>query len=180
MEPTSSFWSQTWLPVVMQSTPTSKNSRAILSVMPKPPAAFSPLTTTKSALRPARKAGACFNKASRPLRPTTSPRNRSLISPSIFSRYLQGEPLGHDPVQRLVVLVPRHGCHFLRGIPDSNRRHRLLPPQPIQRPIIEPGAVPQAEPGAVEGQQGHQQHVRLDLRNTDRGLQQPIAGGLQR
>ena len=36
-----SFLSQTWLPVVMQSTPICWNSRKMSGVMPKPPAAFS-------------------------------------------------------------------------------------------------------------------------------------------
>src|SRR6478672_12437675 len=42
-----SRWSQTWLPVVMQSTPALCSSAQILAVMPKPAAAFSPLAMTK-------------------------------------------------------------------------------------------------------------------------------------
>ncbi len=39
-----SFWSAQWLPVVMQSMPRANISSAMARVMPKPPAAFSPLT----------------------------------------------------------------------------------------------------------------------------------------
>src|SRR3990170_921829 len=41
-------WSKTWLPIVTTSAPASNSSMRIGSVMPKPPAAFSPFTTTKS------------------------------------------------------------------------------------------------------------------------------------
>jgi len=44
-----SFWSQTWLPVVITSAPASKNSLVISFVIPTPgSAAFSPFTITKS------------------------------------------------------------------------------------------------------------------------------------
>ena len=39
-----------WLPSVIASTPSLKNSSASLGVMPRPPAAFSPLATTKLTL----------------------------------------------------------------------------------------------------------------------------------
>src|SRR5208283_4836377 len=50
--------------------------------MPKPPAAFSALTTTKSSLHALRKAGRREITASRPLRPTTSPRKSRRKAPS--------------------------------------------------------------------------------------------------
>ena len=43
-----SFCRQTWLPVVMTSTPPASRRSAILEVMPAPLAAFSPLAMTKS------------------------------------------------------------------------------------------------------------------------------------
>ena len=48
-------------------------------VSPKPPAAFSPLTTTKSSPQRARKMGTCSRTAARPDRPTTSPMNSKRI-----------------------------------------------------------------------------------------------------
>src|SRR5208283_4951807 len=50
--------------------------------MPKPPAAFSALTTTKSSLQALRRVGKREITASRPLRPTTSPRNSRRKAPS--------------------------------------------------------------------------------------------------
>jgi hypothetical protein len=43
-----SFLSQMWLPVVMTCAPRSKSSSAMEGVMPKPPAAFSPLMMSRS------------------------------------------------------------------------------------------------------------------------------------
>src|SRR6185436_3998919 len=61
----------------MQSAPAWKISCAVDSVMPKPPAAFSPLTMTKSRASSARTRGRCSATAARPDRPTTSPKNPS-------------------------------------------------------------------------------------------------------
>ena len=55
-----SRWSQTWLPVVTTSAPAASVSRKISSVMPKPPAAFSPLTMTKSSLKSEIRPGRLF------------------------------------------------------------------------------------------------------------------------
>ena len=43
-----SFWSQIWSPLVITETPARKRSMVILPVIPRPPAAFSPLTMMKS------------------------------------------------------------------------------------------------------------------------------------
>ena len=45
MNGTMSFWSQIWSPVVMTDAPARRRSIVILPVMPRPAAAFSPLTT---------------------------------------------------------------------------------------------------------------------------------------
>src|SRR5260370_2552416 len=81
-----SFWSQMWSPVVMTETPARKRSIVIFPVIPRPPAAFSPLTMTKS--------NACFDFSSgsramtteRPGSPTTSPRKRTV---SIFDHRIK-------------------------------------------------------------------------------------------
>ncbi len=74
-----SRWSQTWLPVVMQSTPASCSSAQILAVMPKPAAAFSPFTTTKSRPSSWRSRGTSLITTSRPARPTMSPQNKTFM-----------------------------------------------------------------------------------------------------
>jgi hypothetical protein len=48
MKTSVSFWSKAWLPSVTTSAPAPSSSSKMDSVMPKPPAAFSPLTITKS------------------------------------------------------------------------------------------------------------------------------------
>ena len=50
MNTSASFWSKAWLPSVTTSAPASMRSVQMASVMPKPPAAFSALTATKSSL----------------------------------------------------------------------------------------------------------------------------------
>ena len=51
--------------------------------MPMPPAAFSPLTTTKVGACSSRSAGSSVSSARRPVRPTTSPTNRIEVSPAM-------------------------------------------------------------------------------------------------
>jgi hypothetical protein len=48
MNTSASFWSKAWLPSVTTSAPASMRSVQMGSVMPNPPAEFSPFTTTKS------------------------------------------------------------------------------------------------------------------------------------
>src|ERR687892_1972746 len=61
----------------MVSTPSSSIWRAVLRVMPPPPAAFSPFTTTKSGWYRSRRPGRSAASVRRPIPPTTSPTNRS-------------------------------------------------------------------------------------------------------
>src|SRR4051812_23219968 len=61
----------------MASAPRSKNPRAIRSVIPTPPAAFSPFTTTKSGSWRSRSCGSSSSSARRPGLPTTSPTKSS-------------------------------------------------------------------------------------------------------
>src|SRR5262245_33241967 len=68
-----------WLPLVITSAPAWKISSASAGVKPFPPAAFSPLTTTRSgAISPRRRGSADF-RMRRPGEPTTSPTNRIRI-----------------------------------------------------------------------------------------------------
>src|SRR5271170_7045548 len=68
--------SQMWLPVVMTWAPRSKSSSAMDGVMPKPPAAFSPLTTRRSTALVSRTWGRCSRTMWRPAEPKTSPTKR--------------------------------------------------------------------------------------------------------
>ena len=66
MYSTISFLSQMWLPEVSTSAPASRIWRAIGAVTPKPPAAFSTLTTAKSIACSWRSRGRSFVTAWRP------------------------------------------------------------------------------------------------------------------
>src|SRR5262245_5969767 len=72
-----SFWSQMWSPLVMTATFARKRSVQILGVIPRPFAAFSPFTITKSRPRSSRQRGTASITALRPGSPTMSPRNSS-------------------------------------------------------------------------------------------------------
>ena len=55
-----------------------KISSAVFGVIPTPPAAFSPLTTTKSGAWRSRSSGSSAERVRRPSEPTTSPTKSSL------------------------------------------------------------------------------------------------------
>src|SRR5262245_27309460 len=73
MNSTISFLSQMWLPDVRTSAPCSSICLAMAAVTPKPPAAFSQLTTQKSIACSSRSRGRSFASAARPDSPKTSP-----------------------------------------------------------------------------------------------------------
>jgi hypothetical protein len=64
---------------VIASTPAPNSSSASFGVMPMPPAAFSPLATTKSGASSSRRPGSSSRSARRPARPTTSPMKRIAV-----------------------------------------------------------------------------------------------------
>ena len=70
-----SRWSYAWSPSVMTSAPWLNISAASLGVRPLPAAAFSPLTTMKSALPDCFHSRATRRKISRPPEPMMSPTN---------------------------------------------------------------------------------------------------------
>src|SRR5262245_56415754 len=129
----------------MQSTPAAKRSSQIFLVMPKPPAAFSPLATTKSIAWSRRSPGRRPSTTSRPDRPTVSPQNnRRILGLRGFQglRGVGGEGLrillGHDPIQRLVIVIARHAGDMLCGKGDADGKRFLAgPPQLLQRAVIE-------------------------------------------
>src|SRR5262245_30937821 len=176
--PTVSFWSQTWLPVVMQSTPAAYRSSQIFLVMPKPTAAFSPFATTKSMAWSRRRPGRRSTTTSRPALPTMSPQNSNRMALSHLVHggdhldrdacKVIGGFLGHDPIQRLVKIIARHAHDMLRGKGDAHRERigRAPAPQLVERPVVEAAAVAEAEALRVERQERHDQHPRLDLRRA--------------
>src|SRR5271166_3080600 len=112
-----SLRSQAWLPSVSTLAPAAKSAAAISGARPKPWLAFSALTTTSSALSAAFSPGRRAATASRPVRPTTSPRNRTRIpGPD------RHDPvLGRDCVERPVMGTRGDFVHLLRGISDAHR-----------------------------------------------------------
>src|SRR5688500_8442739 len=74
-----SFLSQMWLPDVSTSAPCSSICLAIAGVTPKPPAAFSQLTTQKSIACCSRSRGRSFASAARPDSPKMSPTINTFI-----------------------------------------------------------------------------------------------------
>src|SRR3954470_19602231 len=81
-----SRWRYVWLPSVIASTPADSSSSASLGVMPIPPAAFSPLITTKSGASSSRRPGSSSRSARRPARPTTSPMKRMAVMRGSYRR----------------------------------------------------------------------------------------------
>ena len=80
-----SFWSHTWLPVVITSTPQLKKLLHISLVKPTPwDAAFSPLTITKSIFFYLISFKRLFINFEQPAIPTTSPKNSILILKFLF------------------------------------------------------------------------------------------------
>src|SRR5512137_965961 len=74
-----------WLPEVRTSTCMNR-SLPMSSVMPLPPAAFSPLAMIRDGLCFLIRPGRNLSMARRPGRPMTSPRNRTPNSAGIFDR----------------------------------------------------------------------------------------------
>ena len=74
-----SLRSQAWLPSVSTSAPAANSACAMSGPRPKPCEAFSALTIARSTRSAARSPGSAAATVSRPVRPTTSPRNRMRI-----------------------------------------------------------------------------------------------------
>src|SRR5215217_4182136 len=90
----------------MMSTPAAKNASASFGVIPMPPAAFSPLTTTKVGSNSSRSTGSSASTVRLPVRATTSPTNRIEVLAAIGAgryrprgAYLVAMPTLPDPSQ---------------------------------------------------------------------------------
>ena len=76
---------QTWLPVVMTSTPALSRASAWAGLMPLPSVAFSPLAITASAPKRLRSSGSLLDQQSRPGLPITSAKNETIKEASCLS-----------------------------------------------------------------------------------------------
>src|SRR5829696_214158 len=108
----------------MASAPRSSSSRAVFCVIPTPPAAFSPFTTTKSGRCASRMAGSSEASVLRPRPPTTSSTKRSFTA---------GDSANLRAVETATVtlaardLVKRYGERAaLRGVSLSAGRGELV------------------------------------------------------
>src|SRR5205814_9016513 len=120
------------------------------SVMPKPCAAFSPLMTTRSGAWRCCSCGRTRATASRPVRPTTSPRNRRRMLRSALR--FDNAALGQDPIERLVIRRHWNLVHFLFGIGHTDRGDGLELAQFGKRAVIEAAAIAEPVAAPVEGQ----------------------------
>src|SRR5829696_3976009 len=93
----------------MTSAPAENSSSACLGVMPIPPEAFSPLSTTKSALNSVRRSSSIERITRRPVEPTTSPTKRIAVKrKTLVHRRAACAYLGHGG-------APRHRRRRSRG-----------------------------------------------------------------
>src|SRR3954468_21649335 len=103
--------------------------------------------------------------ASRPARPTTSPKN-SILMRTIFScdsrRETAGALLGDDEVERHVVGVTRDIVELLRSEGDADEAGALA--QLVEGAVVIAAAIAEARAALVEAEQRHDDDVGLDLR----------------
>src|SRR3954454_17194733 len=99
-------------------------SSQMLSVMPKPPAAFSPLMITQSSFQRSRRAGSRSATATRPGRPTISPRKRRRIRKTL-ARGSNDFGIGDDDVDAAVVRLHGYGRDLLDREGNPDREHRV-------------------------------------------------------
>src|SRR3569623_89686 len=119
--------------------------------MPKPPAAFSPLTMTRSSLSWVRRAASRTLTTSRPGLPIMSPKKRRFMprgssegAQAVFGQHHDEPPIMH--------LCGKRG-DFLPGIGDADGR--LI--QSGDGAIVNAAAIAQTVTAGVKGQQRHQQ-----------------------
>src|SRR5262245_38260304 len=110
--------------------------------MPKPPAAFSPLTTTRSSFHSAIRPGSRSYTILRPLRPTTSPMNRIRMRSGPAA--VDHVPLGQHKVEPGVARRGRHFGDLLRRIGDADRDDGFHAAQPRDGHVVIAGAVADA------------------------------------
>src|SRR5918997_5612966 len=121
-----SRWSQVWLPRVTASAPAARISSQMASVMPKPPAAFSPLITTQSSRQRSRRPGRRSITAWRPGRPTMSPRKRRRMAVLLWALGPDEFRFRHDHVEHPVMGLHRNLFDLLNRIGKADGQDRML------------------------------------------------------
>src|SRR5262249_9770775 len=170
----------------MQSTPASCSSPQILPVMPKPAAAFSPFTATKSRPSSRRRRGTSLITMSRPGRPTMSPQNRTFMPSTFQSRvgYTLDKGasalVGQQPIEPLIGRAVRNLGHELSVEANSHGRDLVPGPQRRERAIVEAAAVAQAPSLFIAGKQWNDQRFRLERLALGRRLQGAEHAGFER
>src|ERR1041385_156214 len=104
------------------------------SVMPKPPAAFSPLTTTRSSFHPDTRPGRRSFTAARPERPTTSPMKKIIIR--LLFAEIDRFALGQNEVELFIAIGGGDKRNFLRCESYSDRDDRFTAAQAVDRHIV--------------------------------------------
>src|SRR3984885_10733120 len=142
--------------------------------MPKPWAAFSPLTVTKPSANSRRRRGNSRTTASRPVLPTTSPSNRNRIGHSSGFFLVLAEPyhaaFGDDAVEQNVAGLERHAVFLLDGEAQADDLQRLaLSAHAGDGWAIEIGSAAEPMPLPVIGNHGQKQHVGNDCRRSRQG-----------
>src|SRR5215218_151750 len=118
-----------WLPSVMTSAPALNSSSACFELMPMPPEAFSPFTTTKSAANSLRRSSSIARRTRRPAEPTTSPTKRIVV---------KAQTLEHRPrPAHTWGMAERHEQTGAGGVQPPPRDG-----EPADPPARRPGATP--------------------------------------
>src|SRR5580658_79854 len=136
--------------------------------MPKPAAAFSPLTTQKSMASAARIRGSSAMTASRPVRPSTSPKNSNRMEYPDRRRLREARArlndalLGQHQIKCLIPAIHGQFVDPLCRIGHTDREHALARPQAREGPVVKSCAPAQPVVAAIEGEERDEQHIGLD------------------
>src|SRR5882724_12203236 len=135
--------------------------------MPKPPAAFSPLTMTRSTAQSRIMPGKCSEMAVRPALPTTSPtkRMRKLQTPEIEQLRFR-----YQIIQRHVVWQRRNSLDFLHREGEADGDDFLRITQARERAVIMSGAITDPVTRSVERGQRNQYDVGNNFGSIGRRL----------
>ena len=149
------------MPSVIASAPAARNSSQIASVMPKPPAAFSPLTTTKSSRQRWRSAGSMVEK-----------RRAAGAADDVADEQQPHQPAPVASISSLSVRMKssRWSCGSAGTAGDFATPHRRRRPRGsgprarnrAKRAIVVAGAVADAMAAPVESGERHEQQVGID------------------
>src|SRR6476660_2085788 len=148
------------------------------SVMPKPPAAFSPLTTTRSSFQSAISPGSRSVTIVRPDRPTTSPMKR-LRMPSVYAQ-IDNLALRSHEIEARVALRCMHARNLLCGKCNSDGSNGLPGAQCINCHVVIARAVTDAVARTIKGSQRHDENVGRNLRCLRQRLADAPLAGRQR